>query len=339
MNKTLRIRSNLISFGIPLFIVVLMVLLAQSTWFESYPRALSFGITFDLLLTVPLTYFLLIRKKGIPKITVVTCFILGVVIASLILPKENQLLLDQAKTWLLPVAELSVVAVLVYKVRKVIRHYRENKGLTLDFFTGLKEASRSILPDRAAMALATEVAIFYYGFFYWKKRTLRPREFTYHKNSGTLALLITILFIVAAETFIVHLLLVGWSVTIAWILTILSLYSAIQVFGLLKSMIKRPISIVGDTLNLRYGIFGEATVNVEEIISIETTTGPVEFDKDTKTLSPLGDMESYNTIIRLKKEGIISGFYGIKRRCRNIVFYVDKPEEFKMQLENGALRK
>ena len=52
-----------------------------------------------------------------------------------------------------------------------------------------------------------------------------------------------LIFSIAIETFAIHLLLLKWSETAAWILTGISIYTAIQVFGLAKSITQRPIVI------------------------------------------------------------------------------------------------
>jgi hypothetical protein len=102
-----------------------------------------------------------------------------------------------------------------------------------------------------------------------KKRELKENEFSYHKDSGTITLLIAIIFIVAIETLVLHILLTKWSSLVAWILTFLSIYSGIQIFGFLKSMFKRPISIENNKLFLRYGIMNETTIDLKNIDNIE----------------------------------------------------------------------
>ncbi|MGJ8734476.1 MAG: hypothetical protein ACSHW4_15080, partial [Cellulophaga sp.] len=138
MNKTINIQKNLIIFGIPLLIISLMVFITKSSLFTINPESLSFGITFDLLLTVPFIYFLLIRKTKIPKTTVLPFLILGIVICSIILPSENQQYLRLFKTWILPVIEISVLSYVIYNVRKGIKSYKQKKEFSFDFFTTLK---------------------------------------------------------------------------------------------------------------------------------------------------------------------------------------------------------
>ncbi|WP_282135049.1 hypothetical protein [Seonamhaeicola maritimus] len=333
MNNTTTLQRNLIIFGIPLMIVCLIVLIANSSIFQNNANAIAIGITFDLVLTVPLVYFLLIRKTNIPVTTVVPFLILGIVVCSIILPPENQYYLNLFKTWALPVIELSIVSYIVYSIRKAVKQFKLNKDQSFDFFTTLKTTCSEILPKGLVMPFVTEIAVFYYGFIYWKKRTLRENEFSYHKKSGTITLLIAIIFIVGIETVTVHVLLSKWSIIAAWIFTFLSIYSGIQIFGFLKSMLKRPISVEGNKVYLRYGIMSETTINIEDIVSVEITSKDFEKSKENRKLSILGELESNNMVIRLKNENTLTGLYGVKRTYKNLAIYVDDKLEFKNRIE------
>ena len=337
MNRTLNLYKNLIIFGIPLLVIGMMIILAKSSIFTTNSNTLSIGITFDLLLTVPAIYLVLIRKTSIPKTTVIPFLIIGMVVCSAILPTQNQYYLDLFKTWIFPVVELSIVSYIIYNVTKAIKRYRLNKNNNVDFFTALKNTYYEILPKSLVIPVVTEIAVFYYGFIYWKKRKLNQNEFSYHKESGTVSLLIAIIFIVAVETFVLHILLQKWNVTIAWVLTFLSVYSGIQLLGFLKSMSKRPISIKGDKLYLRYGIMNETTIDLKSIDSIEISSKDLEINKVTRKLSFLGELESHNIIIRLKQENELTGLYGIKRKYKNLALHVDKKNEF-TSLINNALQ-
>lgn len=332
MNKTISFQKNLIIFGIPLLLVGLMILIANSSLFRINPDNLAIGITFDLLLTVPFVYFLLIRKTNIPKTTIVPFLIFGVVICSIILPSENQKYLNLFKTWILPIVELSVLSYVVYNIRKGIKSYKLKKGLSVDFFTTLKNICYEILPSKIAIFFAFEIATFYYGFIYWKKRILKENEFSYHKDSATISTLFAFIFIVGIETFVFHILLMRWSNVAAWIFSFFSIYTAIQLFGFLKSIIKRPISIENNKLNLYYGIMNEAIIDIQQISSIEITSKDIEFNKEMRKFSFL---DSPNIIVKLKNENTMNGLYGMRRKFKSLALYVDNTAEFKKQIENA----
>ena len=285
----------------------------------------TLAITIDLLLTVPLVYLFLIHQTEIPKTTAVPVMIIGLLIGSYFLPKESQTYLALFKTWCLPIIELSVLSFVVLKVRSAIGKYKHLKGVKPDFFSALKSTCREILPKAAVMPVVTEVSVIYYGFLNWRTRTLEKNEFTYHKESGTPALLGAFIFIIVIETFVLHLLLAKWSVIAAWILSGLSIYTALQVLGFARSLTKRPISIDVDSLSLRYGI-----------LNVELISTPIENPSFIK-LSPLGEMESHNTIIRLNQEHVLTGLYGAKKRFKILGLHVDEPVRFKEQLDRVLL--
>jgi hypothetical protein len=334
MNKTTNIQKSLIIFAIPLLLIISMIVLTSSSLFRANSSALSLAITADLLLTTPFIYFLLIRKTSIPKTTIVPFVIIGVVVCSFILPSENQYYLNLFKTWILPIIELSVLSYVIYNIVKARRLYKLNKKhTTSDFFTLLKSTCYNILPKAVVIPFVTEIAVFYYGFINWKKRKLQSNEFSYHKDSGTVGLLIALIFLIAIETIALHLLLERWNTAAAWILTGISMYSGIQILGFLKSMLKRPIVIEDNMLYLRYGIMKETIINIQDIESIELSTKDIELNKTTRKLSFLGDLEGHNLVIKLKKENSLIGLYGLKRSYTTLALHVDKKQEFKNRIE------
>ncbi|WKN46156.1 PH domain-containing protein [Tunicatimonas pelagia] len=292
----------------------------------------TLAITVDLLLTVPLVYLLLIRQTEIPKTTAVPVMVVGLLIGTYFLPKESQTYLAWFKTWGLPIVELSVLTFVILKVRSTIGKYKRLKGANPDFFSALKSTCREILPKAVIMPVVTEVSVIYYGFLNWRTRTLQKNEFTYHKESGTPALLGAFIFIIIIETFVLHLLLAKWSIIAAWVLSGLSIYTALQVFGFARSLAKRPISINENSLTLRYGILNEVEIPFSAIQSVELTSHSVERPHFAK-LSPLGEMENHNVVISLKKENRLIGLYGMKKRFKVIGLHIDKPKEFKEQID------
>ena len=335
MNQTFKLSKYLIIFGLPIISIIALIGIAKSSAFNQSSTTLSTAITVDLLLTIPLVYFLLIRKTNIPKTSVVPLVILGIVTCSLILPVENQYYLNLFKTWVLPVMELMLLSYVIYKIRKAINRYYLNKKGTFDFYSTLKETCYEILPKAVVIPFVTEIAVFYYGFFRWKKRTLKENEFSYHKTSGTISLLLAIILVVMIETVTLHVLVSKWSETAAWILTILSIYSGIQLFGFLKSMYYRPIVIEPDTLYLRYGIMNEAIIDLTSITSVEISSKNLESNHETRKLSFLGDLESHNVVIKLKEEHTLVGLYGIRHRFKNLVLHVDDADEFKLKIDEA----
>lgn len=333
MNRTLTLQRQLFIFGLPILFIAVLIFVVKSPIFDLNKERMSFAITMDLLIIIPLIYFLLIRKTTISKTTIVPLLIFGLVIGTYILPEENQQFLNFFKLWIFPFIELLILSYVLYKVRKGVLNFKKHQKGTIDFFTHLKEICYEILPKKVVIAFATEIVVFYYGFIYWKKRIPKQNEFTYHKNSGTISLLVAIIFIVGIETYVLHILLIKWNNTIALIFGVLSIYSGIQIFGFLKSLLKRPYIIEHDKLKLYYGILSETIIDLNEIESIEISSEEIEFNKENRKLSPLGTLESHNMIVNLKNENVLIGLYGINRKYKKIAFYVDDKVKFKNAVE------
>lgn len=326
---------RILIFALPASLLGTLVLLSQFSPDLFASRKMGIAFTLDLLLTIPLVYFLMIRKTRIPKTTVVALMVLGLGIGTLILPKENQLYLDLFKTWVMPILELSLFVYVAIKVRSAFKTFKGQATLAPDFFTAVQATCAEILPKLLVMPLATEIAVFYYGFIAWKKRTPVAKEFSYHQKSGTLAYLGAFIFIIAIETIILHILVVRWSELAAWILTGLSVYTAIQILGYAKSMSRRFIELTDNQLILRYGILNETTLDLSAIESIEASSSPIELNETTRKLSPVGDLENHNIVLKVATPHTLTGLYGMRKSFTTLAFHVDEPEEFHTQLSHA----
>lgn len=89
MNRTLTLQRQLFIFGLPILFIAVLIFVVKSPIFDLNKERMSFAITMDLLIIIPLIYFLLIRKTTISKTTIVPLLIFGLVIGTYILPEEN----------------------------------------------------------------------------------------------------------------------------------------------------------------------------------------------------------------------------------------------------------
>ena len=116
--------------GIVTALLILIVLsfsfwLSRSAFFLKKPDVLSFAVTMDLVFTVPLIYFIGIRKKKIPNITLVPFLFLMILFGSFIIPAGYHKYLDLIEMIVLPAAELFATGYLILTTRKVISEYKK----------------------------------------------------------------------------------------------------------------------------------------------------------------------------------------------------------------------
>ena len=273
MNTTLlqswKANKQFLLLFIPALLLLGLIFLIQSPYFVTQSTTLTLAISIDFVFTIPIIYFFVIRKIKIPNSTVITLIMAGVFLGLYFLPKENQSYLLLFKTYFFPILELGVLSVIIWKIRMAIKKYKSLKvdlngnqvETTFDFVTILKKSCEETLPKRLASLFSTEIATVYYALFAWNKAKINStKEFTYHTTSGTLGLLGALIFIIAVETIAIHLLLAEWNLTIAWILSILSIYTGFQLLAFAKSFSKRPFLIENDILYLRYGIMSDEPI-------------------------------------------------------------------------------
>ncbi|MDO1500132.1 hypothetical protein Q2T40_08300 [Winogradskyella maritima] len=321
-------------FGVPLLLFSILWILTKSALFNSENQLLSIAISADVLLTVPLIYFLSIRKTKIPRISVVPITIIGLLIGYVILPLEQQLYLNLFKAWALPVIEVGVASCIIFNVYKTLKGFKKEKQTGLDFYDALKAVCEKSLPKAVVPFLITEISVFYYGFLCWKGPKLKDNQFTYHKDSGKPTLLMALIFLIAVETFALHLLIAKYSTVSAWILTGLSIYSGIQILGFLKSIYQRPITIDDDKVYLNYGIMKSTIIPLRDIASIELSTKDFDEKSEIKKFSFLGSLEGHNIILHLSEEHKMTGLYGTSKTYKGLALHVDEKVAFKAFIEH-----
>ncbi len=332
MTKTFLIYSRYSILAIPLFLMIACVSIVQFPFFNENQSTLSWALTIDLAILIPLIYLVSIRNKTIPKTTVVPIFIIGMAVATAIIPREHQQVLQWLKTWLLPVIELFILIYINAKLYFMISRLKQEKRASSDFFNLVKKVCKESFGDRLHLFLATEIAVFYYGLMAWRKKHLKNNEFSYHKNTGSAALLVAIIIIILIETFVLHQVLMKWNALVAWIIFGISIYTILQFFAILKSLPYRPIRIENNELHLRYGMLNETVISIDHISKLEFTTKEFERESTIKRLSPLGVAEGHNIIVHLDREYKLNGLYGLKKAYTSIAFNVDEKEAFKNKI-------
>ncbi len=329
-------RANL-TFLVPLGIFLFSVGLSCSPILNTHPE-LAIGITYDLALLTPLAYLWVIWKKEVPKITIVPVFVVGVFTANAILPDSQQMHVDLLKNYLLPLLELGVIGFIGFTVYQMQRKITQHAAVDYDTYQAIRLAALdTVKSPKIAQLLASEIAMIYYSFSWRKKKNSSPLQFTNFKKSGAVPFFYTVLFIVAIETAVLHLLLVEWNGVIAWVLTLSSMYAGIQLFGHVQALRLRPHTFNNDSLQLRYGIMGDIAIPYQAIERIEATSGPLSNQQKTVKLALFKDFEAHNIVIYCKTPQQVHKLYGLKAESCVILCYVDDKENFISSIQERIL--
>lgn len=173
----------------------------------------------------------------------------------------------------------------------------------------------------------------YYALISWKTAYI-IHSFTAYKKNSIANLLGGILMLVLVETVAVHFLLMRWSYTLTWILSLISLYTVIQIFGHIKAIYQRPNLINNDGIQLRNGLFGDTSIEYSNIENIQIQKITLNEKIKHQQLTLLTGLESHNIIIDTKEDITIVKAYGITKKTNKLLFYVDEPELFINTINN-----
>ena len=230
-------------------------------------------------------------------------------------------------TVLAALAELALIAFIVYKALQLRKGYRERAATGMDLYDSLRESAGSVVGTVAGGALAYEATLLYYATAGWSRSPeIGDGAFSVHRNVAYIPLMLAVMIALVVETIAVHLLLRLWSPVAAWVLTAISLYTLVWLIGDIHAVRLRPTRIRDGILHFRLGLRWDAKISIASIQSVGTPEnddrpGGREHLKAILVGAP-------NLRIQLREPIRAVGFYGLLRRVRTIDLHVDDPDGF-----------
>jgi hypothetical protein len=347
-----------LAIGLPILVMIACTILVFSPIYLLNESRISTGITLDLTITAPLLYFLAIRRSRVPKMTVVRVFIAGILLAGLLLHNKPHFFFSLLKTWVAPLAEGILIFLIAKKFYRARRAAKElGKEETGDFLSRCRIILKDVTGnEKVGYILASEMAVLYYAFIPQKKRPIHASPgdhkaapasaFTSYKSNGILLVLGVFLCSFFVETLGLHFLMGLWSKKLAWILTALSVYTALQLYAHMRAIRLRPIRVGDQLLQLCNGLAADVSVRIDNIEQITFDgakwNGPSPANKKTAQQIPankktegltvklalLKGLENHNILLRLKQPLLVNRVFGIRQKADTLLFFVDRPEDF-----------
>ncbi len=323
-------KNLLVVYGLPLTVILSSVAIALSPLLKKHPE-LATGIVYDLTLLAPVLFLILAKRYKLQLFVAVPIFTLGVLLATFLLPENQQRHLDLIKTITLPMVELVVVAVFIYKIYGISRAFRLNAAkVDIDFY-GLSKLSANTVfgTSRFASFFASEISMLYYACFAWRPKKTELMTFTNYKESSYIAYSGALLIVVGIESYTLHTLLLKWNEVAAWILTITSIYSAIMVVGHIKALVLRKSVLTSSMLTLKNGLIGDIKIPLNQIKTLEfcNTELTIKGEK-TGNLGLSKESSNHNIAIHFKTSQTIEKPYGYTENCDVLLVHIDKKEAF-----------
>ena len=291
--------------------------------FATSPEVAAWGITFDLTISVPALYWILLVRTGrVRPLTMGPVFLLGTLAVTMLLPRAHQEFVRQLATLVACVTPLLVGATMV-------RHAVASRGWpheSTDPHERISNAARALLGEgRVSEIVASEVTMVYYAFFGWEQRPEpRERSVSFHERSGWGSVVACVLLLIAAEGVAMHLLLMRWSPIAAWAWTTLDVWAMIWFVGDYHALRLRPTWLDERTLHLRHGLRWNISISRAAIASVR----PVQDASDWKRRDVLNVamLEEPRWLITLHEAQIAQGLAGMRKEIRAVALSPDQDE-------------
>ena len=301
--------------------------ITKTTAFGNHPLLLSIGLLFDCtVLTTALFYGLVARPLQMPISRTVLFSVAMLRVALFILPATPSCL---SGSWpiVIGLLEGTVLGITVLRFRDIRQTYLALR-LAHDSQTALYGAFSVVFGYRVARIILSEGQVMYYALLNWQKRIDLPAgatPVTTHHKSGQVALLIALLGVGLIEAMAMHIVLTMWSPTVAFWVTLVSLYGCLMVLAIINTIQKRPSFRTDTALHLRLDMRWEALILLDNIAAIT----PVS-DKPAKRPGLLNAalLTAPNVLITLREPVTFNGIYGLSRTVTRFSLFIDDLGKF-----------
>lgn len=274
----------------------------------------------DALVTLPIICLLCIKNKKDAIIKSLALACLAIFIGSVIIPEQNKWIwtyLENGRYLLLAcflVFEIAAIWTVSIAIKSAILNAQDPDS-------AIEQPIKRI----TGQSLLTNVFCFearLWSFVLFANK-IKPenytgqQHFTYHVKDGAQSNLLGFMILIAIELPIVHVLLhFIWSPMAANIISGLTALSVVFFYGEHKAISRRPISLAGDNLIIRYGLSQPITIPLQNIQKVYRNKEVIRRSSECKRYNFAG---TPNIVIELSDP---------MGRIKTIYLGVDEPEMF-----------
>lgn len=285
-------------------------------------RVLTLGVSFDLSVTLPGAYYLLVaRPRRQASWIVGTVALIGVLrAASLIVPDRIRILIGV-------VVEAAVLTFVLVRSRTAWRASGK-AGDPLVRLASMGEVFATA--PWIGEVVATELAVIYYAVLSWGRAPHVPpgsRAFTVHRRSGAAMMYAVMAAMCVLETAVLHVVIQHWSVKTAWFITSMDLYGTLCLVAAARAIVLRPILVDEATITLRQSLWWTVNIDRAVVADARPFSGPRPSRKSPDTLV----LASFTTpSVRLHVTGTVEAYgpWGRRKRVTTIVAAIDDAAGF-----------
>jgi len=300
-----------------------MFVFSQSELFVSNLPIFSKALAFDLLVGIPIIYYIL-QNKLIPDVgKMFKIFTVCLFVSTLLIPESNIASLSFLQEILYPMIKTWIAYKVVQKLILLIKEYRKH-SFSLKGYDLIATTIENSFKGKLSEILKMEFNVIYFLLAGKRSSNYEKNEFGYTEIKGTVEMVCAFIFIIVIETVVAHILISKFNPIIAIVCSYSSLYLVILFISILRSRKHFPIIVEDGILRLRYGYINNSTVKFSDIKSIELSRK--SNNNELMKLSAFKGVENHNIIIHFNCLQIITKVFGIQKEYESIGLYVDKPE-------------
>ncbi|MGP4076072.1 hypothetical protein [Halobacillus sp. K22] len=314
------------------------------------------GTIIDIMVIIPAVIFLFILRRK-PTISIFApMMILGLFIVHWLVPpyaKESLVYLNYSVIGMEVVlvgVELTILFLFLKSFPKWKRSFKEAR-LHYPFVLGrMFEANRitfasykySAQFQRLSGFLATDVSAIRYALFPHLDRS-PPKDctFSYHKNSEYFGIFLMLIHVMVIEIIAVHVLLMQYSHTAAWIATGLDAYALLFLIGDYQAIRKAPVHVGRQSLYLQKGLRFHISIPFEIIEQIRPcihSAKECSSDKAALNMTLAGFEPSQpQYVLELAQPLEANLYFGLKRKICRVYITVDEPHAFIKELDKHGV--
>lgn len=329
-----RLRPLLLFFGLALAIIGIEHVITTQPVF--YRRSeLPAAVAFDLLVVIPaLFYALVVRRYRLPVSSVVGVVSGCLALAFWLLPASRQQPLH-ALAFLPALLEGATLVFAVARAGRLWRAYRAARQYA-GWAPSLRIAVAQVLGPAGVFLVAEITMLRFAALGWWARPDVPPAHaaFSGHRDSGFVALLAAVGFLVLIETAAVHLVVGHWHPVAANWLTGLGLYTILLLVAHAHAVRLGPSLLTADKLTVRVGFVWQLVVPRAAVAAAEAIReAPAPNSATLNAAKAL--LASPNVLLTFAAPVVVAGPYGTRRTVRRVALYLDQSQAFLAALAGG----
>lgn len=245
-------------------------------------EVVAVALPLDFMAGIPLAFYLVVlRPKKMTPLAILPVIWLGYGLSALALGSPAAGILPVLLAVLFPV-EVVIIVREILRLARLIKGTKAQIADPLEWFYAV--ACYLVRRELPARVMAAELGVWYYALLSWRKKPsveADDKAYSYHNAGGYMSMMLGLGLAFPVEIVAMHMLLSHWNVTVATVVTLLSLYAAVWLVGDARARALRPVVLRRDELRIECGIQMTGTISLSSIASVSCHE-PADIDKADK---------------------------------------------------------